>query len=100
MQVYIEIDGRYDAHLSFGETVSEPKIGYSLQEKRRACRKAAAARRPEKPFESTAGIIPGDRGKDGGSWCRNPLSAAMRRQAISPAPLAGVMTGQLHELRS
>jgi hypothetical protein len=39
---------------------------------------AAAARRPEKPFESTAGIIPGDRGKDGGSWCRYPLSVAIR----------------------
>jgi hypothetical protein len=52
-----------------------------------------AARRPENPFESTTEIIPGDRGKDGGSWCRHPLTAAMRRQAISPVPLAGVMTG-------
>jgi beta-galactosidase GanA len=61
---------------------------------------AKPARRPENPFESTAGIIPGDRGKDGGSWCRYPLSVAIRSQAPSPAPLAGVMTGQQHELRS
>src|ERR1022692_532408 len=54
--------------------------------------RTAAARRPENPFESTAGIIPGDRGKEGGSWCRHPLSAVMRSQAISPAPLDGVMT--------
>jgi hypothetical protein len=26
--------------------------------------------------ESTAGIIPGDRGKVGGSWCRRPLPKA------------------------
>jgi len=39
-----------------------------------------AARRPEKPFESTTGIIPGDRGKDSGSWCRYPLTAAMRNR--------------------
>jgi len=39
-----------------------------------------AARRPENPFESTTGIIPGDRGKDGGSWCRRPLTAAMRNR--------------------
>jgi hypothetical protein len=27
--------------------------------------------------ESTAGIIPGDRGKVGGSWCRPPLQTAL-----------------------
>jgi hypothetical protein len=35
-----------------------------------------AARRPEKPDASTTGIIPGDRGKVGGSWCRFPLQTA------------------------
>jgi len=35
--------------------------------------RTVAARRPEKPFESATGIIPGDRGKVGDSWCRPPL---------------------------
>ena len=45
--------------------------------------------------ESTAGIIPGDRGKVGGSWCRHPLQAAKADERhISPVPLAGVVSGQ------
>jgi hypothetical protein len=57
------------------------------------------ARRSENSAESTTGIIPGDRGKDGGSWCRHPLlfRASGTRQAQSPVPLAGVMTGQSHD---
>jgi hypothetical protein len=39
------------------------------------------ARRHEKPPGSTTGIIPGNRGKGGGNWCRPPLSGASRRQA-------------------
>jgi hypothetical protein len=39
------------------------------------------ARRHEKPGASTTGIIPGNRGKAGGNWCRQPLSGASRRQA-------------------
>jgi len=34
---------------------------------------AASARRAEKLFESATEIIPGDRGKDDGSWCHPPL---------------------------
>jgi hypothetical protein len=37
------------------------------------------ARRYEKPVESTTGIIPGDRGKEGGSWCRPPLPMGNHR---------------------
>ena len=45
--------------------------------------------------ESTTGIIPGDRGKVGDSWCRPPLACGNARcRQISPAPLAGVVTGQ------
>src|SRR5476649_78018 len=57
------------------------------------------ARRAEKPSESAAEIIPGDRGMEGGSWCRLPLPGGLNRRArqISPVPLAGVMTGQRHE---
>ena len=49
--------------------------------------------------ESTAGIIPGDRGMDGDSWCRPPLQAAQAvARHISPVPLAGVVSGQFtHE---
>jgi hypothetical protein len=50
--------------------------------------------------ESTAGIIPGDRGKVGGSWCRPPLQHRVSGDGrqISPAPLAGVVSGQFtHE---
>ena len=50
--------------------------------------------------ESTAGIIPGDRGKVGDNWCRPPLQAvkAVERH-ISPVPLAGVVSGQsTHEV--
>ena len=50
--------------------------------------------------ESTAGIIPGDRGKAGDNWCRPPLHAAKADERhISPVPLAGVVSGQsTHEL--
>jgi len=45
--------------------------------------------------ESTTGIIPGNRGKVGDSWCRLPLACGNARcRQISPAPLAGVVTGQ------
>ena len=37
--------------------------------------------RHEKPSASTTGIIPGNRGKAGGNWCRPPLCGASRRQA-------------------
>ena len=49
--------------------------------------------------ESTAGIIPGDRGMDGDSWCCPPLQAAQAvARHISPVPLAGVVSGQFtHE---
>lgn len=49
--------------------------------------------------ESTAGIIPGDRGMDGDSWCCHPLQAAQAvERHISPVPLAGVVSGQFtHE---
>lgn len=49
--------------------------------------------------ESTTGIIPGDRGKVGDSWCRPPLACGNARcRQISPAPLAGVVTGPVqHE---
>jgi hypothetical protein len=33
--------------------------------------------------ESTAGIRPGDRGKVGGNWCRQPLTAAQAAGGIS-----------------
>ena len=58
--------------------------------------RTVAARRPEKPAESTTGIIPGDRGKVGGSWCRRPLHCRVSGDGrqISPAPLAGVVSGQ------
>jgi hypothetical protein len=51
--------------------------------------RTVAARRPEKPFESATGIIPGDRGKVGDSWCRPPLRdrASGHGRQISPAPL-------------
>jgi hypothetical protein len=50
--------------------------------------------------ESTAGIIPGDRGMGGDSWCRPPLQAAQAGERhMSPVPLAGVVSGQFtHEL--
>ena len=55
----------------------------------------AEVRRAERSDENTAGIIPGDRGKDDGSWCCHPLQAGNRRSRhISPVPLTGVMTGQ------
>ena len=46
--------------------------------------RTVAARRPEKPAESTTEIIPGDRGMAGGSWCRPPLQIA---QAIRQADI-------------
>ena len=59
------------------------------------------ARRPEKPAESTTGIIPGDRGMAGGNWCRPPLSATqVEGRQISPAPLVGVVSGQFSRIRS
>jgi hypothetical protein len=55
----------------------------------------AVVRRAERSDENTAGIIPGNRGKDDGSWCRLPLQAGNRRSRhISPVPLTGVMAGQ------
>ncbi len=61
--------------------------------------RTVAARRHEKPAGSTTGIIPGDRGKVGGSWCHLPLPCGNTRgRQISPAPLAGVVTGPVqHE---
>ena len=49
--------------------------------------------------ESTAGIIPGDRGMEGDSWCCPPLQATqVVARHISPVPLAGVVSGQFtHE---
>jgi hypothetical protein len=35
--------------------------------------RTVAARRPEKPAARTTGIIPGNRGKAGRSWCGQPL---------------------------
>jgi hypothetical protein len=43
--------------------------------------RTVAVRRHEKPAESATGIIPGNRGKEGGNWCRRPLCGASRRQA-------------------
>ncbi len=43
--------------------------------------RTVAARRHENPAESATGIIPGNRGKDGGNWCRLPLGGASRPQA-------------------
>jgi hypothetical protein len=36
--------------------------------------RTVAARRAEIPLESATGIIPGNRGKVGGSWFHHPLS--------------------------
>ena len=49
--------------------------------------------------ESTTGILPGNRGKEGGNWCRPPLDAARAApRHMSPVPLAGVVSGQFtHE---
>ena len=43
--------------------------------------RTVAARRHEKPAESAIGIIPGNRGKESGNWCRTPLCGASRTQA-------------------
>ena len=43
--------------------------------------RTVAVRRHEKPAESATGIIPGNRGKVGGNWCRPPLYGASRMQA-------------------
>ena len=62
--------------------------------------RTVAARRYEKPAASTTGIIPGDRGMVGGSWCCRPLQCRVSGagRQISPAPLAGVVSGQfIHE---
>ena len=49
--------------------------------------------------EGAAEIIPGDRGTEGGSWCRLPLPTAKADERhMSPVPLAGVVSGQFtHE---
>jgi hypothetical protein len=52
---------------------------YNIEKTGENAYRTVEARRPEKPAESTTGIIPGDRGKDGGSWCRPPLQASNRR---------------------
>jgi hypothetical protein len=55
--------------------------------------RTVVARRHEKPAEGAAGIIPGNRGKVGRSWCGLPLLLTSNRQTgrqISPAPLDGV----------
>lgn len=50
--------------------------------------RTVTVRRPEKPAVSMTEIIPGDRGMDGGSWCRLPLQPRKRcGRQISPAPL-------------
>ena len=62
--------------------------------------RTVAARRPEKPAGSTTGIIPGNRGKVGGNWCRPPLRIreSGTGRHISLVPLAGVVPGQFtHE---
>lgn len=60
--------------------------------------RTAEVRRSERMFESTAGIIPGNRGMEGGSWCRLPLAAGnCRGRHMSPVPRAGVMTGPSHD---
>jgi hypothetical protein len=38
------------------------------------------ARRYENPVETTTEIIPGDRGMEGGSWCRPPLLGGNSRK--------------------
>ncbi len=43
--------------------------------------RTVAARRHEKTDESATGIIPGNRGKEHGNWCRAPLCGASRVQA-------------------
>jgi len=43
--------------------------------------RTVAVRRHEKPAESATGIIPGNRGKAGGNWCRPPLCGASHMQA-------------------
>ena len=43
--------------------------------------RTVAVRRHEKPAESATGIIPGNRGKAGGNWCRPPLCGASHVQA-------------------
>ncbi len=60
--------------------------------------RTVAARRPEKTFESAAGIIPGDRGKVGDSWCRPPLQgcASSNGRQISPAPLIRSRVRSVH----
>jgi hypothetical protein len=51
------------------------------------------------PPMAATGMIPGDRGKEKESWFPSPLPVDSKPtgKAASPAPLAGVMTGQLHD---
>lgn len=65
--------GRFDpiGLISFRSLIEQPRCG-------------------EKIVESTAGILPGNRGKEGGNWCCLPLQAGNRQRGImSPVPLAG-----------
>ena len=50
----------------------------------------------KKPSESATGIIPGNRGKVGGNWCRSPLCGASRGRHISPVPLDGVAAAPVY----
>jgi hypothetical protein len=59
-----------------------------------------AARRHEKPAESATGIIPGNRGKVSGNWCRPPLHGASHVRQISPVPLDGVAADPVLRQRS
>jgi hypothetical protein len=62
--------------------------------------RTVAARWPEKPAESATGIIPGNRGKESGNWCRPPLDGASRPRHISPVPLDGVAAVPVMRQRS
>lgn len=62
--------------------------------------RTVAARWPEKPAESATGIIPGNRGKESGNWCRPPLDGASRPRHMSPVPLDGVAAVPVMRQRS
>lgn len=62
--------------------------------------RTVTARRHENPAESATGIIPGNRGKDGGNWCRRPHGGASRRRHMSPVPLDGVAADPVLRLRN
>jgi len=70
------------AELSGGKQkqVMIPRVDQRRREQRKAFRKQRRKlNRSENSFESATGIIPGDRGKDGGSWCRPPLQRGQPR---------------------